>query len=151
MKLFKRLSASSLIGAALAILFASNVAAAGYTQVSVWDHICHHSGGAHGYGYIALNVAAEEYGKSGVNQMQFTAVLQHRSAAGQSWSTIGTMKASTKYFANTSANRLAQWQPQWDYALASVGQERVVVTVKFLDLDAPTAVVAVQSVHGPAC
>jgi hypothetical protein len=151
MKLFKRLSASSLIGAALAILFASNVAAAGNTQVSIWDNYCSHSGGAYGHGYVALLVAAGEYGKSGVNQMKFTAVLMYRTKSGAPWVALKKATSSTPYFANTNANRGWTWKPEWDWKAHVPGQERIDVTVTFLDKDPPTGTVATQTVHGRSC
>jgi hypothetical protein len=97
-------------------------------------------------------MSIDEDGKSGVNQMQFTALLKHRSAPGQPWKTVSTKTAATKYFANTSASKWTTWGPRWDYRNDDSGQDRIDVSVNFLDLDPPgTGVIDTHSVVGRPC
>jgi hypothetical protein len=146
----RRLVVPLMLALATVLVLSGSVAAASTTVTTLRD-TCTSSGGAWGYGTIALKVKAAEQGLAGVNRILFTASLMHQArAGGGSWFVHLTQQRTTEVSATATGTRSRTWAAVWFFGNdTAVYRHRIEMRIDFMT--ASGVLVATRGVIGSSC
>ena len=150
MGFLRRLAVPLALALALVLVLCGSVSAASATTSTLRD-TCSLSGGAWGYGRIALKVRATEQGLTGVSRILFTASLMHQArASGGSWSVHQTQQRMTQFTATAAGTRSRTWTAVWLFGTdTATYRHRIEMKIDFMT--ASGVLVVTRGVVGSSC
>jgi hypothetical protein len=123
-------------------------AAANPYQVTVLAQACKYHGGAHGAGYVLLNVKAREIGQSGTNY--FVVKSEVQASSGLAWGTqVKWPKETSLVFPDDSSNYYHLTDRRYDFPKGFEVGARIVIRVQFWSNT--NGLLATRTVNGTAC
>lgn len=137
-----------LVVCAAGLALPAGAMAANPYQVSVRAQACTYHGGAHGAGYLILNVKSREIGVSGTNYFVVKSEVQANS--GISWGTqVKWPKEMSTVFPNDSTNYYHLTDRRYDFPKGWEVGARIVMRVQFWSNT--NGLLATRTVNGTPC
>ena len=150
MGFIRRLAVPLVLALAMVVALSGSVSAASATATALRD-TCSLSGGAWGYGRIALKVRATEQGLAGVSRILFTASLMHQERAGGGAWAVHEVQQRTRHFnATATGTRSRTWTAVWFFG-GDTATYRHRIEMKIDFMTASGVVVETRGVNGSSC